>query len=85
MTLVRANPIRLLLPEVTFLNPDDVALELLRSRGFKSFPETPESVLSPLFLEAASKHFPNVTTCVRACYGFCYGLDLNSTQCSCGL
>ena len=28
---------------------------------------------------------PDVTGRVTACNGFCNGLDLNSTQCSCGL
>jgi predicted ABC-type ATPase len=54
-TLVQAHPIGLLLPDVPFLNPDDIALELLHARGYRNFLESSEAALRAAFLEAAGK------------------------------
>lgn len=54
-TLVQAHPIRLLLPAAHFVNPDDVALGLLRARGYRNFFEPSESILHAAFLEAANR------------------------------
>jgi len=53
-TLVQAHPIRHLLPRVKFLNPDDLALELLRSHGLRGFADAPPESLQRAFLDAAN-------------------------------
>jgi predicted ABC-type ATPase len=52
-TLVQAQPIRRLLPHVTFFNPDDEALILLTRQGYHGFSDAPESVRRTAFLTAA--------------------------------
>jgi len=53
-TVVQVHPIALLLPHVRFLNPDDIALELLTQQGWKRFADAPNSALQNAFLEAAN-------------------------------
>lgn len=52
-TLVQAQPIRRLLPHVTFFNPDDEALILLTRQGYHGFSDAPEPVRRRAFLTAA--------------------------------
>ncbi len=53
-TLVQAHPIRDLLPQVRFLNPDDLARQLLRHRGQSGFAEASPEELQRAFLDAAN-------------------------------
>lgn len=52
-TLVQAHPIQNLLPRVRFLNPDDVARDLLTRGGYVGFPGAPEPAQRRAFLDAA--------------------------------
>lgn len=53
-TLVQAHPIRNVLPQVKFLNPDDHARALLRQHGYRGFSDAPPPALQKAFLEAAN-------------------------------
>jgi predicted ABC-type ATPase len=53
-TLVQARPIRDLLPQVRFLNPDDHARALLMQRGHRGFGDAPAPALQQAFLDAAN-------------------------------
>lgn len=53
-TLVQAHPIRDLLPQVRFLNPDDQARSLLIQRGHRGFADAPAPALQQAFLDAAN-------------------------------
>jgi predicted ABC-type ATPase len=65
-TLVHRGPLAALLTHATFLNPDDVALELLRDAGYRSFSDVPSDLLTKFFLEAANAVFEKLTTILVA-------------------
>jgi predicted ABC-type ATPase len=52
-TLVQRGALSKHIAHVTFLNPDDIALAMLRKRGFETFADAEQSVLERVFLEAA--------------------------------
>ena len=54
-TCVQAEPIRNLLPEVRFLNPDDATKQLLIDRGFGGFADAPAEVQLECFGQAATR------------------------------
>jgi predicted ABC-type ATPase len=56
-TSVQKEPISLLLPNVSFLNPDDRTLAKLRMHGFQGFADAPFDVQTRLFLESADEVF----------------------------
>ena len=56
-TCVSRQPFSLILPHITFLNPDERTLEKLRSLGFAGFQDAPADVQSRCFLESADAVF----------------------------
>jgi predicted ABC-type ATPase len=53
-TCVQAEPIRNLIPNVRFLNPDDLTKTMLTARGYAGFAETPEVELRAAFIQSAN-------------------------------
>lgn len=64
-TLVQAHPIRHLLPQVRFLNPDDRAHVLLIQRGQRGFADAPATALRRAFLDAANAVEGELQTALR--------------------
>jgi predicted ABC-type ATPase len=60
-TLVQRGPLADRINPATFLNPDDVALEILRGRRFSTFAAAPPDVLRKAFLDAANAVFDDMT------------------------
>jgi len=56
-TCVQKEPIQSLLPNVTFLNPDDRTLKKLQLQGYQGFSDAPLDVQTALFFEAANDVF----------------------------
>ena len=56
-TCVQKEPISNILPAVSFHNPDDRALEKLRTRGYQGFADAPLDVQTGCFIEAADEVF----------------------------
>ncbi len=54
-TSVQRAPIAQIIPQVSFLNPDDRTLEKLRIAGFGGFADAPFDILTRLFLESADE------------------------------
>ena len=65
-TLVQAEPIRTILPHVTFLNPDDVAKQHLAALGVRSFSDAPEATLQEAFVVAADDVFARLNRVLEA-------------------
>ena len=65
-TLVQAEPIRTILPHVTFLNPDDVAEQHLAALGVCSFSDAPEATLHEAFVAAADEVFARLNRVLEA-------------------
>ena len=56
-TCVQKEPISHLLPNVTFLNPDDRALAKLLALGYQGFVDAPADVQGRMFIESANEVF----------------------------
>jgi predicted ABC-type ATPase len=59
---VSKEPVRRLIPTVTFLNPDDRTLDKLRAAGHQGFRDAPADVQLRLFLESADEVFEELRT-----------------------
>jgi predicted ABC-type ATPase len=58
-TLVQRGPLAELLPEGSFLNPDEQTLALLKAKSISQFSEASKDVLTATFIEAAQFTFQN--------------------------
>ena len=65
-TCVQKEPISSLLPEVTFLNPDDRTLSKLQAIGYQGFIDAPVDVQTRLFIESANEVFSEIEERVAA-------------------
>lgn len=54
-TCVQAEPIRSILPNIRFLNPDDVTKRLLVNRGYTGFADAPADIQLQCFGQAATQ------------------------------
>src|SRR5690606_14005373 len=59
-TFSQRKPLRDLLAHVVLVNPDDVALQILRQQGYSSFEEPDSETLRTAFLNAAARSLDDV-------------------------
>ncbi len=52
-TFVQGEPLSDLISHATYLNPDDIALAILRGKGIPTFSDAPDAIRTQAFLEAA--------------------------------
>ena len=64
-TTVQKEPIGSLIPDVTFLNPDNITLIQIRKLGYSGFHDTPPNVLFECFIDSANMVYDNVETFLK--------------------
>ena len=65
-TCVQKEPISLLLPNVTFFNPDDRTFLKIRALGYQGFADAPTEVQTRLFIESADEVFTELRACIAS-------------------
>jgi predicted ABC-type ATPase len=63
-TCVQKEPISHLLPDVTFLNPDDRTLAKLRTVGYQGFADAPTPIQTLSFIESADEVFAELMVAI---------------------
>jgi predicted ABC-type ATPase len=63
-TCAQKAPISQLLPDVRFLNPDDLTLTKLRTAGYHSFADSPLDIQSQFFIESADEVLTEVNAAI---------------------
>ncbi len=66
-TCVQAEPIRSLIPNVRFLNPDDETRRSLIAMGYAGFFDTPQSVLRTAFIQSANEVEEHIVQAIDRC------------------
>lgn len=65
-TTVQREPIAGWLPDVTFLNPDDLTLQKLRAAGYAGFADAPAADQLRLFIESANEVSADLDAAIAA-------------------